>query len=72
MPETTCVHYWMVTAPAGASSYARCRTCGAEATFPNSPDGSGAWGTEQHQRNAALGRQRHIDIRVLLGTLSGP
>lgn len=34
---TACSHYWLISPPSGPTSKGRCKICGAEREFKNSP-----------------------------------
>jgi hypothetical protein len=50
-----CVHRWVCEAPGGPLIWARCRKCGAERTFPASPEEHDDYGRNRvaTARNAA-------------------
>lgn len=38
MPPNLCIHHWLITPPAGPTSYGDCKLCGEEREFVNAED----------------------------------
>ena len=48
-----CAHHWVIDAPAGPLSHGRCKLCGQNREFRNSPDNAFYWEDDASRKAAA-------------------
>ncbi len=49
----TCSHHWVIDTPAGPLSHGRCKLCGLDREFRNSPDNAFYWEDDASRKAAA-------------------
>ncbi len=49
----TCAHHWVIDTPAGPLSKGRCKLCGLDREFRNSPDNAFYWEDDASRKAAA-------------------
>ena len=49
----TCAHHWVIDTPAGPLSKGRCKLCGQDREFRNSPDNAFYWEDDASRKAAA-------------------
>ena len=49
----TCAHHWVIDTPAGPVSHGRCKLCGEDREFRNSPDNAFYWEDDASRKAAS-------------------
>ena len=68
--NVTCAHHWVIETPAGPLSHGRCKLCGQDREFRNSPDNAFYW-EDDASRKAAAATYRVTSSPVVSTTTEG-